>query len=105
MNLWLTLIAAGILTYAIRLSFILLFGRRDVPPVAQRVLAYVPPAVLSALVFPSLLLRDGSLFISPLNFRLIAALVAIIAAWRSRNVLVTILVGMAVLWLLQALFG
>ncbi|HJW89774.1 MAG TPA: AzlD domain-containing protein [Anaerolineales bacterium] len=103
MILWLTLFAGGLLTYVTRLSFILLIGRTRVPPRLQRALRFVPPAVLSALIFPELLLPQGTLELSPGNPRLVAGLLAALVAWRSRNVLVTIAVGMAALLILQAL--
>jgi len=100
-QLWITLILAGMLTYAIRLSFILIFHRIAVPDWLQRALRYVPPAVLTAIIFPELLIQDGRLAISLENGRLIAGLVAILIAWRTKNALLTIVVGMAILWLVQ----
>ncbi len=46
MNLWLTMIAIGIATFAIRLSFIYLFGKVEMPDLVKKALRYVPPAVL-----------------------------------------------------------
>jgi branched-subunit amino acid transport protein len=103
MNLWLALIAAGVITYAIRLSFILLFGRVKMPGVLQRALRFVPPAVLSAIIFPELLLRAGRLDLSPGNTRLLAGLLALLVAWRTRNALLTISLGMVSLLALQLL--
>ena len=101
MNVWLAIFIAGLLTYATRLSFILLFGRVEIPLWLRRALRYVPPAVLTAIVFPELLLQDGALFLAPGNDRLVAGIVAILVAWRTKNVLLTILAGMLVLWVLQ----
>jgi branched-subunit amino acid transport protein len=39
------------------------------------------------------------------NFRLLAGLGGALVAWKTRNVLLTILVGMALLWILEAVFG
>ena len=103
MNLWLTIIASGGVTYAIRLSFIVLLGRVALPEVLRRGLRFVPPAVLAAIILPELVLRQGNLDLSPANPRLLAGLLAGVIAWRTRNVLLTIGVGMAGLWLLQAL--
>jgi branched-subunit amino acid transport protein len=104
MSVWLTMIAAGALTYATRLSLILLFGRVEVPGWLARALRFVPPAVLTAIVFPELFLQDGNLDVSLANGRLIAGLLAALVAWRTKNVLLTILAGMAVLLTLQAIF-
>ncbi|MCB8966561.1 MAG: AzlD domain-containing protein [Chloroflexota bacterium] len=102
MNLWIAIIGMGIITYAIRLVLLLLLERVQLPAVVQRSLAYVPTAVLSAIVFPILLQPNGTLDLSLGNARLLAGLVAAVVAWRSKNVLWTIGIGMIVLWLLQA---
>lgn len=103
MNAWPILIAAGALTYAMRLSFILLMERLEVPRNLKRALYYVPPAVLSAIIFPELLMPGGTLNVSPGNPRLLAGALAVVIAWRTKNALLTILSGMAALWILQTL--
>jgi branched-subunit amino acid transport protein len=100
-TLWLIIIGMGVVTYAIRLSLIVLLGRVEVPPLVQQALRFVPPAVLSAIVFPELLQPGGTLDISLGNARLFAGVLAALVAWRTRNVLLTIGVGMAALWILQ----
>ena len=101
MNIWLVMIFGGLITFGMRFSLIYLFGRFQVPETMRRALHYVPPAVFSAIIFPELFLRDGSLDLSMDNTRLLAGLIAIAAAWYSRNTLITILVGMSALFLLQ----
>ena len=104
MNIWLTMLIGGLITFGMRFSFVYLLGRYEVPETMRRALHYVPPAVLSAIVFPELFLRDGSLNLSLGNSRLLAGVVAIaIAAW-TKNSLLTILAGMVALVLLQV-FG
>lgn len=99
MNIWLTMFLAGLATYAIRLSFILLLERFPVPPRLQQALQFVPPAVLSAIIFPEILLKDGRLVQSLANPRLLAGLLAALVAWRTRNAVLTIIVGMAAFYL------
>jgi branched-subunit amino acid transport protein len=70
----------------------------------RRALHYVPPAVLSALIFPDLFLSADILDISLGNHRLLAGVIAIAVAWFSKNTLLTILTGILALTLLQ-LFG
>ena len=101
MNIWLVMIFGGLITFGMRFSLIYLFGRFQFPETMRRALHYVPPAVFSAIIFPELFLRDGSLDLSMDNTRLLAGLIAIAAAWYSRNTLITILVGMIALFLLQ----
>ena len=101
MNIWAALIAGGALTYLTRLSFIFLFGIIDPPEVLKRALRFVPPAVLSAIVFQELLIRDGAVFLSLGNARLLAGIAAILVGLRSKNSLLVIATGMIVLLLLN----
>lgn len=104
MNLWLTMIAIGLATFTIRLSFISLFGAMEIPDLVRRALRFVPPAVLTAIIIPELLMPTGTINLSPGNDRLVAGLLAAVVAWRTKNVVLTILAGMLILYLLQA-FG
>lgn len=101
MNLWLVVIVAGVLTFLIRLSFISLPANWEMPHWAQRALSFVPPAVMTAIVFPELLVRDGHLAANLDNNRLIAGAIAIMVAWQFKRIMPTIVAGMAALWLLQ----
>jgi branched-subunit amino acid transport protein len=99
--LWVTIIIIGLLTLGIRLSFIVFMGKMQVPPTMQQALRFVPIAVLSALIAPALFFSGASLNVSLSNFRLIAGILAIVVAWRTKNVLLTIFSGMACLLILQ----
>lgn len=101
MNIWLVMFLGGLITFGMRFSLIYLFGRFQVPETMRRALHYVPPAVLSAIIFPELFLRDGVPDLSMENTRLLAGLAAVLVAWFSRNTLITILSGMLVLFALQ----
>jgi len=103
MNIWWILLLGGLLTFLTRLSFILLLDKLSFPAWVQRALRYVPVAVLTALVFQMIFIQDTGINPSPLNPRLISALLAGVVAWRTRSVLLTILTGMAALFLVQAL--
>src|SRR5947209_1404644 len=99
--LWGTIIIVGLLTFGIRLSFIVFMGRIQVAPLAQRALRFVPISVLSALIAPALFFPNGAFDVSLNNSRLLAGILAIVVAWRTKNVLLTILSGMACILLLQ----
>jgi branched-subunit amino acid transport protein len=103
MNVWLVILAIGVITFITRLSFILLFSRMRVTPFMQRALRFVPPAVLSAILLPELVLQSGVVDLSIGNERLLAGMLAALVAWRTRNVLLTLGVGLVALWILQAL--
>jgi len=99
--LWVTIIIVGLLTWGLRLSFMVFMGQMQVSLIVQRGLRFVPIAVLSALIAPALFFKGGSLDVSLSNIRLIAGILAILVAWRTKNVLLTILSGMACLLILQ----
>ena len=103
MNYWLIIIAMGVVTFGIRLLPIVLLGRIEIPVVVQRALRFVPPAVLSAIIAPELLMSGGQIDLSLGNARLIAGVLATVVAWRTKNVLLTIAVGMIALWVLGAI--
>lgn len=98
---WLLILGAGAATYAIRLSFVTIFSKREIPAFVLRVLRFVPMAVLSAIIWPQLFLLNNSVNLSLANPRWLAGLLAGLIAWRTRNVLLTIALGMATLWILQ----
>lgn len=101
MNLWLVIIGMGVITYVIRLSLIALSDRLALSDTIRQALRFVPPAVLSAIIAPEMLRPGGALDLSLGNERLLAGLVAIVVAWRTKNVLLTIGAGMVTLWLWQ----
>ncbi len=105
MNLWLIVFAMGLVTFGIRLVPIVLLGRLEIPLIVQRALRFVPPAVLTAIVVPAMLYRSDQIDLSLSNARLLAGLIAIVVAWRTKSALITIGVGMIALWVLQSLMG
>ncbi len=103
-NFWLTMLIIGILTFGIRISFIIILDRWQPPKLLERALRFVPIAVLSAIIAPELVLHSGSLDISLGNLRLLAGLVAMLVAWRTKNIVWTIIAGMGILLALQYFF-
>lgn len=100
-SIWLVVLAASVGTFAIRLSFIALFGRLgEIPPGLKRALQFVPAAVLTAIVAPRLVYLDGALALGAGNERLLAGALAAAVAWRTESMLWTIVVGMVALWTL-----
>jgi branched-subunit amino acid transport protein len=95
------MLLGGLLTFGMRFSLIYLFGKFHIPETVKKALHYVPPAVLSAIIFPELLLNNGVIDFSFHNDRLFAGLVAMLVAWFSKNTLMTILVGMLALFVLR----
>ena len=98
---WVSIALAGAGTQAIRWAFVI--GVRPtarIPDVVLRALRLIPAAVLAALAAPAFVRPGGGWEVPWENLRLMAGVIAALAAWRTRNVLATIAAGMAALWLL-----
>jgi branched-subunit amino acid transport protein len=101
---WTASVLLGSGASLIRFSFIGLIGDRRLPVWAERLLAYVPVAVLPALVAP-LVVWPAATGGSPDPARLLAAVAALaVGAWR-RSVIAAILAGLATLYLALWLVG
>jgi branched-subunit amino acid transport protein len=101
MTIWLTILGMALATYATRVITMLAL-RGEVASWLRRWLGYVPVAVFTALILPPLLLREEAgakaLALGP---ALPAGLVGALVAWRTGNVLLTIVGGMATFWALR----
>jgi branched-subunit amino acid transport protein len=101
MNIWIVMICIGILTFLTRLSFIALLEKIRLPVAFQHALRFVPIAVLSAIIAPELGYYNDVLTLSPANPRLLAGIIATVVAYVTKNVVWTIIAGMAAFWILQ----
>jgi len=104
-NEWVVIVGAGVVTFLTRASFIVFADPHKFPHAFRVALAFVPAAVLAAIVVPGLAMPQGALDLTPANPRLLAGIAAVAVALRVRNPLASIVAGMAVLWGLQALRG
>jgi branched-subunit amino acid transport protein len=92
-------------TFGVRYPVLAFVSRVTLPPMVERALRYVPAAVLSAIVAPSVIIgRDGAPDFSLSNAALIASLAAVLVSWRTKNLLLTIIAGMGVFLAWRAVF-
>lgn len=100
---WAVVLVVGVATFAIRYSFIFLFGRIDgVPPRIEEGLRFVPAAVLAALVAPAIVDPGPTVVATVLDDRLLAGAVAAVVAWYTEDMFATIAVGLLALWAVGA---
>jgi len=90
----LTIVGMTLVTYIPRFVPVLALASRTLPEPLIRWLSYVPTAVLSAMLVPSLLLKDTSFDLSVENYFLWAAIPAFILAWRTKSFFGTVALGM-----------
>ncbi len=95
----------ALVTFLIRYVLFAVAHRVEFPDWLVRALRYVPPVVLTAITAPALLMPDGELHVAYDNPYLVGGVVAALVGWFSRNLLLTIVTGMAAFWGWQWLLG
>jgi branched-subunit amino acid transport protein len=101
--IWLAILISGILTFMMRFAFIGSLAHRQIPPPIRSMLGYVSTAVLTAIIVSDVLIVDEVIALSD-NPKVPALIIAGVAALLFRNVMVTIVVGLVVLWCLNHYF-
>lgn len=95
----LLVLGMAIVTFAARYPVLALVSKVNLPPSLLSALKFIPPAVLTAIIVPTLLLpRGDTVDFSLSNDYLIAGLLTTLVAWRTKNLLLTLGIGMAALW-------
>ena len=96
----LTLLGMVVVTYGIRLSFLVFGHGTTFPNWLERALRYVPAAVLTALIVPMALAPQGAIDVSLHNAYLPGTIAAIALALWTRQTLAAILGGFVIygLW-------
>ncbi|NBA97509.1 AzlD domain-containing protein [Pseudomonas sp. R5(2019)] len=101
LSLWGLFLAVGLGTFAMRLSFIEVYGRLRIPALLSRALVYVPASVLAALVLPAVVYPSGQGEFVLDNPQIPAAIIAAWVSWQTRNTVLTLAVGMGALWVFK----
>jgi len=95
---WLSVIIAGILTYITRMTMVTLVDGRILSTKLKQVLGYVPAAVFPAIIFPAVFLNESGILVNINDPKIIAATIAIIVGYFTKNVIATILAGLISYW-------
>ena len=100
MSDWTLIICCGIITYLTRFSMIAILKKEMFNNRVREVLAYVPSAIFPAIIFPAIFLDDSGVFQFEDNPKILAAAIAMIIGILSRNIIATIISGLASYWFL-----
>lgn len=103
-EVWLIL-GMTLVTLVARYPVLALMGRIELPGRVFRALRFIPVAVLTAIIAPELLIREGAPALTIGNAYLFGGLAAMLVAWRWGNLLLTIVAGMGGFFLWRAAFG
>ena len=101
MTEFLAILIVGVGTYLFRSIFIIALAGRTIPPNLIRALEFVGPAVLSALVV-ALMVEEGQVVAGVPEVAALAA--GGLVGWKTRNLIYTVVAGMAVFWMLRIWF-
>lgn len=93
--IYLTIAGMALVTYLPRVAPVWFLASRSLPPLVVAWLRYVPPAVLAAMLLPSILAPEGTLDPAWNNLYLWAALPTVWVAWKTRSLVGAVLTGMA----------
>jgi len=100
MSDWALIIYCGIITYLTRFSMIAILKKEMFNNRVREVLSYVPSAIFPAIIFPAIFLDDLGVFQFEDNPKILAAAIAMIIGILSRNIIATIISGLASYWFL-----
>jgi branched-subunit amino acid transport protein len=102
-QIFLTILGMLVVTYLPRVIPIWLLSSQSLPPVVTAWLRYVPVAVLAAMLFPALVIQDGSISLGWRNVFLWAAFPTLLVTWKTRSFFGAVVVGMALVALARYL--
>jgi len=100
-EIFLIISGMALVTFLPRFLPLYVLTRLEIPQIVIAWLRYIPVSVLAALVMPGILMTDRQLFLSVSNSYLLATVPAFLVAWRTKNMLLTISIGMGTVLILQ----
>ena len=104
MSNWALIICCGLITYLTRFSMIALIKKEMFNDRIREVLSYVPSAIFPAIIFPAIFIdNSGSVQIED-NPKILAAIIAMLVGVLSRNIILTILLGLLSYWVIIFIF-
>tara|TARA_B100000965_G_scaffold61858_1_gene47641 strand:+ start:158 stop:472 length:315 start_codon:yes stop_codon:yes gene_type:complete len=100
MNNWILIISCGLITFLTRFSMIALLKKEMFNDRIREVLSFVPSAIFPAIIFPAIFLDSSGDFQLENNPKIMAAVIAMLIGIISKNIIATIIAGLASYWFL-----
>ena len=100
MNDWALIIYCRLITFFTRFSMIALLKKEMFNNRIREVLSYVPSAIFPAIIFPAIFLDESGSLQFENNPKILASIIAVIIGTLSKNIIATIVAGLAVYWFL-----
>lgn len=103
--IYLTIAGMMVVTFLPRVVPVWFLASRSLPPLVSSWLRYVPPAVLAAMLLPSIVAPEGGVDLHWNNLYLMAAIPTLLVAWKTHSMVGSVLVGMALVALARLAWG
>ena len=100
MSNWILIIYCGLITFLTRFSMIALLKKEMFNDRIREILSFVPSAIFPAIIFPAIFLDSSGLVQIENNPKILASMIAIIIGVFSKNIIATIVAGLAAYWFL-----
>jgi branched-subunit amino acid transport protein len=100
MSDWALIIYCGLITFLTRFSMIALLKKEMFNDRVRDVLSFVPSAIFPAIIFPAIFLDNSGLLQFENNPKILASIIAVIVGMLSKNIIATIVAGLAAYWFL-----
>lgn len=97
------IVGMGIVTYIPRMLPATVLSQKKLPDILIRFLNYIPAAVLSALLFPNVLVTGHEINIGISNPLFITSLLTFPIAYKTKNMFLTVIIGMIIIIILNNL--
>jgi len=95
-TIFLTILGMAAVTYLPRLLPVWILSSKSLPKIVVAWLRYVPVAVLAAMLFPAIVIRENQFDLGPSNLFLLAAVPTFLVAWKTRSLFGSVIVGAVV---------
>ncbi len=100
MSNWTLIICCGLITFLTRFSMIALLKKEMFNDRIREILSYVPSAIFPAIIFPAIFLDNSGDFQLENNPKIMAAIIAMLIGIITKNIVATIISGLASYWFL-----
>ena len=101
----LLVLGMGIVTYLPRWFPLIFLSSRRLPEWLQQWLDFIPAAVLSALILPTLVTTGEPRHLTVFQPALLVSIPTLIFAWKTRSLAGTVIIGMALFWVAGRFFS
>lgn len=99
------IIGIALLTFFTRFALAVILRKRKISEKWNRWMVYIPIAVFTTIIVPSLLAPNEKLELTIQNEYLIAGIVTLLIAYKTKNLIGTVIIGILIIYMLRVFLG